>query len=260
MENIHSTPEYKSILSDYEHIIKICREQKKIPPISLNDSSNILLHLKHTVSDGCSITPNHFINSGLAGLEYFCALLNILINDVNLCSLEELNTVFASILFKGRGQPKNSSRSYRTISKCIVLARALDRYVGLLYGARWEEQQADTQFQGAGRSHGLAALLLTESIQHVTHKDKKPVFAIFLDAKSCFDKVLYESVVWEAFLAGPQDQGLLLIKNRLEKRTTYCEYDKVDMGPIKDKLGVELGGQNSDKFYRLVGNFQLTSS
>lgn len=32
------------------------------------------------------------------------------------------------------------------------------------------------------------------------------------------------------------------------------------MGPIKDKLGVEQGGQNSDRFYCLAGNFQLKSA
>ena len=70
----------------------------------------------------------------------------------------------------------------------------------------------------------------------------------------------FESLVREAYLAGTRDQGLLLIKNRLENRVTYCEYDKAIMGPIKDKLGVEQGGQNSDRFYRLVGNFQLNSA
>lgn len=71
------------------------------------------------------------------------------------------------------------------------------------------------------RSHGLAALLLTETIQHGVNILKKPVFTIFLDAKSGFDRVLLESVAPEAYLAGTRDQGLLLIKNRLENRVSY---------------------------------------
>ena len=99
-----------------------------------------------------------------------------------------------------------------------------------------------------------------ETIQHTMHITKQPVFTIFLDAKSCFDRILFESVIREAYLAGTQDQGLLLIKNRLMNRKTFCEYDKVIMGPIDDQLGVEQGGQNSDKFFRLVGNYQLKSA
>ena len=68
------------------------------------------------------------------------------------------------------------------------------------------------------------------------------------------------SIVKEAFLAGTQDQGLILIKNRLENRQTYCEYNKTIMGPIKDKLGVEQGGKNSDRYFRLCGNNQLKSA
>ena len=67
-------------------------------------------------------------------------------------------------------------------------------------------------------------------------------------------------MIREAYLAGTRDQGILMIKNRLENRTTFCEYDKVLMGPIDDKLGCEQGGQNSDKFFRLVGNSQLKSA
>ena len=177
-----------------------------------------------------------------------------MISDINLCTLDELNTVFACILYKQHGKQKNNARSYRTISKCPVLARGLDKYMGQLYGNGWQEAQAETQFQGPGSSHNLAALLLTETIQHTMYNLKTPIYTIFLDAKSCFDKILFESVIREAYIAGTVDQGLLLIKNRLENRITYCEYEKVIMGPIADKLGCEQGGQNSEKFFCLVGN------
>ena len=35
--------------------------------------------------------------------------------------------------------------------------------------------------------------------------------------------------------------------SRLEHRKTFVEWDKVLMGPIKDLVGVEQGGVNSDK-------------
>ena len=70
------------------------------------------------------------------------------------------------ILFKGHNKDRESDRSYRTISTCPFLSKALDKYVGGLCESGWAAAQAETQFQGTGSSHELAALLLTETIQH----------------------------------------------------------------------------------------------
>ena len=66
----------------------------------------------------------------------------------------------------------------------------------------WNKAQAETQYQGEGSSHELAALLLREVIQHSLHSLKLPVFAIFLDAKSAFDRVLREILIRNLFVAG----------------------------------------------------------
>ena len=190
MFNIHSSPHFQSTLSDYEHILKICRAGEKIPELTYRAATDILLSLKAEVNDFYSITANHFINAGKAGFEHFFFLINALVKNVNLASLEELNTIWACILHKGHGKNKNSDRSYRTISTCPLLAKALDTYVGQLYGGGWANVQAPTQFQGSGSSHELAALLLTECIQHSLYTDKEPVFAFMLNAESAFDKVV----------------------------------------------------------------------
>ena len=186
--------------------------------------------------------------------------MNLLISNINLCALEEINSVFACILFKGHGKDPTSDRSLRTISTYPVLAKALDTYIGELYGSGWADQQAETQFQGEGSCHSLAALLLTEAIQHSTFTLKQPLYCLFLDAKSAYDKILTESVIKQAYLAGTQDHGLLYLNHRLKNRKTFIEYNKVLMGPISDKLGLEQGGKNSDKYYRLVNNCQLSEA
>ena len=108
-------------------------------------------------------------------------------------------------MFKGHGKDKESDRSYHTISTCPLLAKALDTYIGRLYGPGWEEVQAKTQFQGSGSSHELAALLLTESVQYSLYRAKLPVFVLLLDAKSAFDKVVPECAVRNAYLAGTRN-------------------------------------------------------
>ena len=242
MSPIHSTPQYQNTLADFQHILKICRSGNPIPEISPKTSTEILISLKANVNDLYSITANHFVNAGRSGFAHFHFLLAALIKNVNLASLDELNNVWACILYKGHGKDKESDRSYRTISTCPLLAKALDTYVGQLYGGGWANVQAATQFQGSGSSHELAALLLTESIQHSLHVAKQPLFVLLLDAKSAFDKVVRECAVRNAYLAGTTGQGLLYINSTLENRKTFVEWDKVLMGPIGDLVGVEQGG------------------
>ena len=162
------------------------------------------------------------------------------------------------VLYKGHGKPKDSDRSYRTISTCPLLSKSLDKYIGSLYESGWAAVQAETQFQGSGSSHELAALLLTESIQFSLYSAKKPLFVLMLDAKSAFDKILAQFIIRNAFLAGSRGQGLLYLADRLTNRQTFVEWDKCLMGPIKDLLGVEQGGVLSDRLYKLANNEQLS--
>jgi hypothetical protein len=78
-----------------------------------------------------------------------------------------------------------------------------------------------------------------------------------LDAKSAFDKIVREFCIRNAFLAGSSGQGLVYLDNRMKSRLTYIEWDKILMGPVRDKLGVEQGGINSDRLYKLANNKEL---
>ena len=178
LSTIHSTSQYQSTLSDYQHILKICRSGNPIPDISPRASTEILINLKAEVNDFYSITANHFVNAGRSGFAHFHFLLAALIKNVNLAGLDELNTVWACILHKGHGKDKQSDRSYRTISTCPLLAKALDTYVGSLFKDGWASVQASTQFSGSGSSHELAALLLTEAILHSLYVLKLPLFIL----------------------------------------------------------------------------------
>lgn len=89
-----------------------------IPLITLHDSTKLLFSLKTKVSDAYSLTHKHFINAGIAGQEHFCALLNILISGVNLCTLEALNKYLHQFYISHMGNqkimhtPMPSSRSW----------------------------------------------------------------------------------------------------------------------------------------------------
>ena len=209
--------------------------------------------MRPAVNDLYSITASHYINAGQEGLEHFNVLMNSLISDLNLFQTPEINSVYACILYKGHKKDKTSDRSYRTISTCPLLAKGLDTYLR-------QHQEADTQFQGEGSSHELAALLLTETIQHSLHTLGEPLYVLYLDARSAFDRVVIELLVRNLYLSGTRGHQLLFIKERLKNRLTFCEWDKTLMGPIGDLLGVEQGGVNSDQYYKMTNNEQLESA
>ena len=65
-----------------------------------------------------------------------------------------------------------------------------------------------------------------------------------------------EVLIRNLYLAETDDQRLLYFNQRLSHRQTYCEYDKIVMGPIHDNRGLEQGGISSSDLYKLYNNEQ----
>ena len=89
-----------------------------------------------------------------------------------------------------------------------------------------------------GRSHELAALLLTKTTPYANHTLGIPLYILLLDKQAAFDSVLKEHVITKAFSAA-RIQG------------------KVIMGPIHDTVGVEQGGISSSDQFQLVNGDEL---
>ena len=257
--NLENCDMFNAANQEYNNILKLCSHGTKIPRITLEKTKKILFSLRPDVRDFASITANHYRHAGEAGLVHLYSIINGIIDDLNNLAVDELNIVSACILHKGHGKKKNSSESYRTISSCPFLCRVLDSYIGDLFGHIWESKQASTQFQGKGSSHDLAALLLTETIQFSLHV-KKPMFALYLDAKSAFDLVVRQFLINKLYHYGIEGHGLIFFDQRLKNRKTICEWDSVLMGPISDEWGVEQGGQHSSDLYKVFNNSQLETA
>ena len=176
--------------SNYENIMKLWEDKVALPTITIESAAKLLGRLKKNVKDFYSITALHYLNAGNAGLEHFHALFNAVVTDVNNASIEELNVAHGIILWKGHKKDKTCERSYRTISTCPFLSKAVDLYLRDLYQDRWDSCQASTQYQGSGSSHDMASLLVTEVIQHSLHVTNQPVYILALDAQSAFDRCL----------------------------------------------------------------------
>ena len=245
---------------DFQNILKICERGTKIPVISEKESFEILMRMKPIVCDYFSITPNHYIYAGPGGWKHFHLLLGLLLANVNDTDIVEVNTAYACILFKGHEKDKECAGSYRTISTCPVIAKALDMYIRDLNIQSWNKNQPDCQFQGSDSSHELASLLVTECVQHSLHHLKQPMYLLLLDAKSAFDVVLRELLVKNLYFSGTSGEMLLYLNNRLENRRTFLDWNGQLMGPIYDEQGLEQGGVSSSDLYKIFNQDQLKTA
>ena len=248
-----SSPSYYSWTDDYKYILELCQNKRDIPSISVELSSKILSRMKPGVADFWSVTPLHFCNAGTEGLLHFNFLMNQVIINVNNSS------VYALLLQKGHGKSRTSDRSYRTISSCPVLAKALDLYIQELSITKWNAVQAQTQYQGQNSSHDLTSLLVTEAVQQSLYSHHKPIFLLFLDARSAFDSVVISFLIRTLYFSGMQGNSINYIHSRLNNRLTYCDWDKVLMGPIFDQQGLEQGGCSSSDLYKIYNNELLST-
>ena len=133
-------------------------------------------------------------------------------------------------------------------------------YLRDLYHEHWDQCKAETQYQGPGSNHELAALLVTEVIQHSLNVSNKPVFFLSLDAMSAYDRCLRQILSSELYKADITGTALTFIDSRLKNRATAYEWNGEMMGPSNDDTGFEQGGVNSGDFYKLYNNEQLKTS
>ena len=260
IDDLKMNPVVAEELDNYQHIMKLCSDKFTLPPVSMVQSSGILKRIKKHVRDIYNITAVHYSNAGSEGLLHYNHLLNGIIADVNNASLDELNSALGLILWKWHGKDKSSDRSYRTISTCPFLAKSLDLYLRDLYQEQWDKLQAETQYQGEGSNHELAALLVSEVVQFSLNYSNQPVFVLALDAQSAFDRCLRQILCAELYKAGINGTALTFIDTRLANRKTVYEWDGIAMGPAVDDTGFEQGGINSSDFYKLYNNEQLVTA
>ena len=260
IDKLESDPALSDHFSNYRHIKTLCQGQDQIPELTREKAVKLLSRMKKNVKDYYSITAQHYINAGAEGLTHFCDLLNAIISGADNAGIEELNTAHGLILFKGHNKEKTSDRSYRTISSCPFLAKAIDLYLRDLYHNLWDICQAPTQYQGTGSCHELASLLITETIQYSLHVKNKPVYFLTLDAQSAFDVVLRELLVKNLYFCGTSKSSILYIDSRLKNRTTFLDWNRTVMGPIFDECGLEQGGVNSSEYYKIFGKEQLSNA
>ena len=173
---------FERFSEDYRHIVELSKSAPKVPKISEAKAEALLKKIRPSVSDFFSITAGHYLNGGSTGIKHFQFLVNTILANIEVSAIQELNKVHAVILHKGHRKDKNLASSYRTISSCPFIAKAVDIYLGELSREDWSSCQADTQFQGHGMSHELASLLLTIAIQNSLNSSK-PLFLLLLDAK-----------------------------------------------------------------------------
>ena len=116
------------------------------------------------------MSPTHYLAAGPTGVSHFQALLNMLVKNVNLSTLEEFNAVWAVMLHKGGSKPRHLAQSWRCISTCPLVAKAMDLHVYGIHKQQWDDVAAPTQYMRDGSSHKVCTLALTEALVHSLRK------------------------------------------------------------------------------------------
>ena len=256
-ELLAKDPAISHHFANHNHLIKHCASKTRLPNITFNEALSLLKRMKAKVSDIYGISPLHYLNGGEESVKHFQFVLNEVLSDIEKSTVSELNTACGRILYKGHHKDKNIDKSYRTISTCPVLAKALDLHLRDLYQDKWNAVTAETQYQTLGSSHELASLLVTEMIQYSLNVADSPIYLLILDAQSAFDRCLRQVLSTELFMTGMNEAAIKLVDNRLKSRCTVYHWDNEWIGPSRDITGFEQGGINSGDFYKLYNNEQL---
>ena len=75
LDKIQDPTSFSRHEDDYHNILKLCSSGSVIPMISLEAATGILKRIRPNVNDFESVTANHFLNAGEAGLLHFYILL-----------------------------------------------------------------------------------------------------------------------------------------------------------------------------------------
>jgi len=98
---LNSSESFREAAMEYENIMKLCQNAKKIPLISGEKCREILLSIRPNVNDLFSITCNHYRHFGETGITHMQLLINAIIDDLDNTSADELNFVLACLFHKG---------------------------------------------------------------------------------------------------------------------------------------------------------------
>ena len=245
----------------YSTNISLCSQSSLIPELSYTETLSLLKNLNPHVSDIYSMSPTHYLAAGAMGMSHFQSLLNILVRNVNLSIVEEFNAVWVVMLHKGGSKPRYQAQSWRCISTCPLVAKAMDLHVYNIHKQEWDDVAAPSQYMKDGSSHEVCALALTEALLHSSHNLKLHVVHTYLDTKAAFDSSLKENMVQEVCNAAGKvpSQSILYTANRLSLRKTFLKYNTTVMGPISDSRGVEQGGVSSSQLFQLTTDSTIKS-
>ena len=116
-----SKPSFQASLI-YSMIVSLCSQGTPIPEVSYNQTLSLLKSLSPHVADIASITHTHYLATGVSGVTHFQALLNQLISNINLATLEEVNLAWAVMCHKGGSKPWQLAKSWRCIWTCPLIA------------------------------------------------------------------------------------------------------------------------------------------
>ena len=75
------------------------------------------------------LTTEHLRFAGDSFFDLLCTFINRLLRNIYFLSSPEFKISIASVIYKGKGKPRNHHKSYRLVRVCPLICRIIDEHI-----------------------------------------------------------------------------------------------------------------------------------
>ena len=230
------------LVSDADHVESVSQQQVKEAMELVNRGKPADIH---------GVSVEHFLHGGEVLLQKLTEIINTVFRFGRVTETLTIGTL--TPVFKNKGS-STEAKNYRGITVLPTITKIIETLLRDRVQPIINDKQNYLQRGFTKHSSPMnCSLIVEETIRE--YKDlRKPVYIAFLDAKSAFDVVSYESLLRKLFHAGVEGVTWSLIhslhagaESAVKWGGKYSEVFKVDQG-------VRQGGILSTDLYKLYGN------
>ena len=224
----------------------------EIKPMDKDKFKDVLQSLPlKKAEDINNVTLENILHTDEETLEIIRTLTNKIVMNWEEYSSVIFNTVKATMLYKGKGKPRDNPMSYRRISVGNVLQKVIDRYMSEETQPIAKAAQGSSQYGFTKGVNFLLLSILRENVQKYATEFKKTMICFATDITDAFSQTCRESQLYECYLAGETEKIWKYTEATYrETHTVLCEGNR--MGTlIEEEKGSRQGGIKSATDFKL---------
>ena len=234
-------------------------ESLQIPPITLEKMKTIVFN-KLMLNKACDVymlTTEHLRFAGDSFLDLLCTFINRLLRDSYFLSSPEFKISIASVIYKGKGKPRNHHKSYRLVRVCPLICRIIDEHIRPQAVELSRPLQSRNQYGFTENITYLMGALQRHEAQKYCVDTKRTFFGCSLDGDSAFEVVNRPIQRRELYFAGETGQLSPYNEGIYENTLTRIKMNGKLSKHLEESLGMGQGKIRSSDHYKIYINSVL---